>query len=473
VLILSVNSGKQPLFFAVTFGFGRFLLKPGTIKRNYGLRVALNAIYPKHGRGEGLNLERLRSVDSKTVAATTSRTRRQTDRTSDFESFNVDIERDFLSGLTGTPIDAELWGRRIDGSDAVHLHKPVTFAQLGDVCRQFEKHSKKVPHDFEWVDNIFAIRDPELLDSLRTRLLNMIRQDKIEALELAPPELVEWGDIDHFAFSFATDEPFSDPGIEEYISRLRSRNKLSDLTLSQLTSAHRLIAFDAEGQEIDDWSVFSALSGELEHHSPTYILSEGDFFEVKSDYMDELDAAVAGLVEFASNLPESRANWSEDRYNREVAGLAGNFLLDKMTVKLTARTTPIEICDVLSTAKDLIHIKRKVNAPSLSHLFSQGIVSADLLLMNEEFRTKARQRIAGLEKARRINNRFSRLFPIQRGITASSFTVVFGIIENWKNKTLAQRLPFFSKVNLRRCVHDINRMGYRVAYKRIQVNANA
>ena len=152
--------------------------------------------------------------------------------------------------------------------------------------------------------------------------------------------------------------------------------------------------------------------------------------------------------------------------------MAGSFLLDKMTVKLTARTTPIEICDVLSSDKDLIHIKRKVNAPSLSHLFSQGIVSADLLLMNEEFRKKVRQRIAGLEKTRHVTNRFSKLFPTQRGITASSFTVVFGIIENWKNKTLAQRLPFFSKVNLRRCVHDLSRMGYRVAYKRIRVNHN-
>lgn len=92
--------------------------------------------------------------------------------------------------------------------------------------------------------------------------------------------------------------------------------------------------------------------------------------------------------------------------------------------------------------------------------------------MNDEFRRKVRQRIAGLEKARHVANRFSKLFPAKRGITASSFTVVFGVIENWKKKTLAQRLPFFSKVNLRRCVHDLSRMGYNVAYKRIQVNRN-
>ncbi len=469
VLILSVNHGKELVFFAITFGFGRFLLRPSTIERNYGLRVALNAIYPKHGKGQKLDPERLRSVDSKTVAETTLRTRRQVDRISDFERFNVDVERDLLSGLTGTPLETDLWGRRIDGSDAVHVHRAVAFAQLGDICRQFEKYSKKVPRDFEWVDNIFVVREPLLVETLRNRVLGRIRRDDVENLELAPPELVEWSDIDHFAFSFAIEEPFSDPNIEEYVSRLRARNKLDGLTLNQLMSGHRLIAFDADGNEINDWTVFRALSGGLEHRSPTYVLSEGDFFEVKADYMDDLDAALGKLTEFTAELPESRPNWSEDRYNREAAALAGNFLLDKMTVRLTARTTPIEICDVLTSDKNLIHVKRKVNAPSLSHLFSQGIVSADLLLMNAEFRTKARQRIASLERSRHINNRFSKLFPTQRGITASSFTIVFGIIEKWKGKTLIERLPFFSKVNLRRCVHELSRMGYKVEYKRIDI----
>lgn len=346
VLIISVKRGKQMLYFAITFGFGRFLLRPGSIERNYGLRVALNAIYPKHSKGQKLDPERLRSVDSKTVAQTTLRTRRQVDRKSDFESFNVDTERDLLNGLTGTPFDTATWGNRIDGSDAIHLHRAVSFDQLGAICLQFENHSGKVPHDFEWVDNIFTVREPLLVEALKNHVLEMIRGENVEDLELAPPELVAWSDIDHFTFSFAPEEAFSDPNIDEYLSRLRSKNKLTGLTLGQLTAGHRLIAFDGNGEEISDWTVFSCLSGEVGHHSPTHILSEGDFFEVKSRYMDDLDAMLNQLEEFNGTLPDSRLNWSEDRYNREAAALAGNFLLDKMTVKLTARTAPIEICDI-------------------------------------------------------------------------------------------------------------------------------
>jgi len=465
VLILGVKRGIKRLHFAATFGFGRFLLRQGSYERNYGMRVALNAVYP-HRRNEQLDPERLRAVDSKTVGPNTVRTRRQVDRRADFESFDVDVERDLLSGITGTPLDEELWGTRIDGADAVHLHRPTTFENLGETCLQLEKNSGKVPPEFSWVDNIFAVRDTQLIEVLKQHVLDQLKSGKPGNLELAPPEIVEWGDIDHFAFSFDSDYTFEDPLISEYLERLSANDKLSGLTLSQLTSAHRLLAFNAENQPVGNWSVFRCLSGEIEHHSPTYVLSEGDFFEVSKDYMKGLDGALKKLMPF-DRLPAARQNSTEDAYNKQACTIDTNLLLDKQTVRLNSRTTPIEICDILTSRKDLIHVKRKLNSSSLSHLFAQGLVSADLLLMNGEFRKKARQRIAGLERQRRLGNRFSRLLPLDRGITAQDFTVVYAIIAKWKGKSLVEALPFFSKVNLRRYAQDLKRMGYAVAYAQI------
>lgn len=138
-----------------------------------------------------------------------------------------------------------------------------------------------------------------------------------------------------------------------------------------------------------------------------------------------------------------------------------------MTVRLTSRTTPIEICDLLTSSGSLIHVKRKLNSSSLSHLFSQGLVSADLMLMSEEFRKKVHQRIRSLEHQRAAVNSFSRLFSVGKGISPSAFTVVYAIIARWKQKSLSEALPFFSKVNLRRCAQDLRRMGYAVAYSQI------
>ena len=86
--------------------------------------------------------------------------------------------------------------------------------------------------------------------------------------------------------------------------------------------------------------------------------------------------------------------------------------------------------------------------------------------MSQEFRKKVRERITPLEKARGLGKRFSSFFR-SAGIAPRDFTVVYAIIARWKSKTLAEALPFFSKINLRRCVHDLKCMGYAVAYRQI------
>jgi uncharacterized protein (TIGR04141 family) len=474
ILILGVPSNGVERHFAATFGFGRYLLRPGSVERNYGLRVALNAIYPSHSRRSDFN--RLRSVDSKTVASNTARTRRQFDRYADFESFDVDTERDFLGGLTGVPLDEKQWGPRITGADSLNLTRSIEFHKLGEICLELDKKSKSVPSQFSWVEKIFAVRDSALAERLKEHIHGLITDEELEGLELAPPALVEWGDIASFAFSFASSEEdrFAEPSLEVYVNALRQKKKLDALTLPQLTSGHRLLAFDADGAEVGNWSVFRSLSAEIEYSGKNYVLSEGEFFEVTSDYLAELNRHIDNVDEFPTNLPAydpaGKKGYDEGDYNEYVASTSSNYLLlDRETVRLGSRTTPIEICDILTSGRALIHVKRKLNSSSLSHLFAQGLVSADLLLTSDEFRTEAREKISALEPAQR---RFSRLFPQNRGITASEFTVVYGIVARWENRSLAEALPFFSKVNLRRYIRDIKRMGYKVAYRAIQDNSN-
>ncbi len=63
VLLTSASSRR----FALTFGHGRHLLKPGSYEENFGLRVTLNAVDPN----------RIRSVDRKTFDAMSKHTKTQ------------------------------------------------------------------------------------------------------------------------------------------------------------------------------------------------------------------------------------------------------------------------------------------------------------------------------------------------------------------------------------------------------------
>jgi uncharacterized protein (TIGR04141 family) len=166
---------------------------------------------------------------------------------------------------------------------------------------------------------------------------------------------------------------------------------------------------------------------------------------------------------------------NEGPYNELAANSSKNYLLlDKRTVRITTHTSPIEICDVLTHDNHFIHVKRKLGSSSLSHLFSQGFVSGDLLLMSQEYREKVLSKIQEAEKLRAaqegdpgFNGRFA-TFSVA-GISPNDFEVVYAIIAKWDGRDLVEALPFFSKVNLRRFTEDLHRMGFKVSYKRIQV----
>jgi hypothetical protein len=105
----------------------------------------------------------------------------------------------------------------------------------------------------------------------------------------------------------------------------------------------------------------------------------------------------------------------------------------------------------------------------LSHLFSQGLVSADLLLTSEQFRAKAHERIKAASARSNGAARFPALIPAGAGITPAEFTVVYAIIASWNGRTLSKALPFFSKVNLRHYARDLRRMGYNVACSQVAI----
>ncbi len=98
---------------------------------------------------------------------------------------------------------------------------------------------------------------------------------------------------------------------------------------------------------------------------------------------------------------------TEGDYNERAAVEQGFFLLDKKLVKCTQTTSPIELCDLLTQDKQLVHVKhRKGGSAGLSHLFSQGSVSAEVMLGDKGFRKKARTVL------RRVNPRARDLVPL-------------------------------------------------------------
>jgi len=136
--------------------------------------------------------------------------------------------------------------------------------------------------------------------------------------------------------------------------------------------------------------------------------------------------------------------------------------MDKKLIRVESRTTPIELCDILTAQRQLVHAKKTFSSTNLSHLFSQGAVAAALIQENAPFRDAAQARVM-LE-----DNGDAFAFFSPDGIQTAQFEVVYAVVGNWRGRSPSQALPFFSKVNLRRTGADLRSRGFRMSLAQVQ-----
>lgn len=161
-------------------------------------------------------------------------------------------------------------------------------------------------------------------------------------------------------------------------------------------------------------------------------------------------------------LPLTLCNYNhkdENDYNNTVSQEITNSLcLDAKNISYGSKYSKIEFCDVFDVENNnLIHVKKYAGSSVLSHLFSQGYVSADLLLNDNKFKEEVEK------KARKLNPDFS--FSDEH-----KYNVIFGIVAKPQKTDI--EIPFFSKVNLNNFATKIQGMkGYDVFLQIIPNNS--
>jgi len=189
----------------------------------------------------------------------------------------------------------------------------------------------------------------------------------------------------------------------------------------------------------------------------------GNWYEINNSFMRAIDATLDRIDLSGIQFPGVQT-WVDDNkkmiekegdYNQRVAHDLRFHLLDKRLVKSSKTTSPIELCDLLTSEKQMIHVKhRKGGSAGLSHLFAQGSVSAEALLGDRMFRKEARKVL------RRVDSDAHDLVPID-GLKSADYEIIFLILGD-DNASVKSSLPFFSKVNLARVYENISQRGYAV-----------
>ena len=157
-------------------------------------------------------------------------------------------------------------------------------------------------------------------------------------------------------------------------------------------------------------------------------------------------------------LPEYN-DASETAYNLRIAQEHPEIftLMDRQLISRGGGHNKIEFCDLLSRSNDLIHVKRYGGSSVLSHLFAQGKVSAELFLMDPEFRTQLNRILPEIHRLNNVNDR-----PVP-----DRYRVVFAVVSDSSEELT---LPFFSRLNLRQAIRTLQAYGYKVGITKVSVN---
>ena len=437
VLLVRVPDGDGERIFAVLFGHGRFLLEEGVLEERFGLKVVLNSI----------DHDSLRSIDKIALGSVPKQSREQISRESGATSFGIDIEQDLVKAVTGRSRFAE-FGKLISGRDSFATSTKFDVTNVAELL-QFalaQYKSDSYQERFDWIDHIADVRTKDTIAQLDKVLLEKLRNRELEQIWMAPPDVINWADVKGFRYLKRRfpDVPDLDP------AQFLDAAGRADLTLDWLKSAKILLISAASDDVAEEWFAYRCIYAEIVLGDALYILNVGKWYKVAADFTQIVNDDFASTPDSSVKLLDY-AHDNEGAYNRAAAtALAGSFCMDNDPILHGGGQSRIEFCDILTADKRLLHVKRYSGSAQLSHLFAQGVVSAELFVGDEEFRRKLNDKLPAGNK---LANPAARPSP-------EDYEVVFAIISKSLNPL---NLPFFSKVSLRNARRRLRGYGFRVS----------
>jgi uncharacterized protein (TIGR04141 family) len=439
--------------FAVTFGQGRHLLNTAAFESDFGLKVVLNTVMP----------DQLKSVDAKTVEENTLHTRREVSRNSSISAFGLDVSRDLLRAVTGKPQDESL-GPWLTGSDRLGIPTRAPVRELPDLAKRLlaAYEAEDYKQHFDFIDFLRPEKSPSRKLELEAFLVEALQREDLGDLHLAAPEPLDWGDMDGFRFSTQPSGTLndSDPRITRYLATKAHE----EITIETLKRDKMLAIGASTSYAQNSWPVFQCIVFEVELDGQLFVLSGGDWFRVDLGFKDRVYEEVTNFTTMMEGLPEADSGTTEDAYNTKAAAALDALCLDKKLV-FDGGPDRMEICDILTRTGGFIHVKHRGSSSTLSHLFTQGLNSAERFLQDREFREKAR------EIASTVNPEFAALFPETRP-EPDAHQITFVVITRSSRDTLLT-LPFFSVVSLRAAALRLRALGFRVSIASVRELAEA
>jgi|SRR3989339_618537 len=439
-----IHEGRG-IYFGISFGHGWQMFRDGVIVEQFGIKTALSIIK-----------DEIKIIEKKNFKNGLKDVSEQLGKVGPVADFGFDIEQDIMRAVVGEPENQELYGKNAVGKDAISVSIKKNVNEINDVLLELYKAyiSNKYKERFDWFDNFSAVNDKKLATDLDNKITGKINDDsKIDVIcWLAIPEVIEWENTKCFKYSAINNViEYQDIIFDDFKDSLNDDEK-TNITVDLLKSK-KVQQIDTNDQSIKEWSIYKCLYAEIDSNSEKYLLVAGKYYKVDAVYKNKIEAEYS--IDASFTLPDWDKNDHENIYNNKVAtndntyqcldgGVSRNNLIGK---------GKIEFADLVKSDKHLVHVKKYGASAVLSHLFSQGLVSADMLLTDKPFRKEVNSKLISSHKS----------VVLENDPNPSEYTIVYAIGTS-KNDL---KLPFFSIINYRNIKKQLSLYRYNVLLVKI------
>lgn len=434
-------------YFAIAFGYGFAAIDRTKVEPRFGLKTSLALI----------DASKIRTLDSRNIDRLVRQRRTHVSSGSKIWDFGVSPSSEWIQYVSGKASSTD-FGTNVAGADSLSINCEVKVEDLAAFCGSLLKvfEAEATERRFQFFDRMRPLRagSPEI-PALEDKLAERISKRSHKKLVIAYPEFAMEQLIDHYRVG-AGHRSIEMPDVSlTQIYEFLEANTDIEPSVDKLW----VIGEDAEGaaltpkRPLRDYLVCEVIIDES-----VYYLSFGDWHVAPKRFVDRIRRQVGDLEDVTAHLslPPMEDKEREDVYNERVAKAKGWLLLDKKTFPLEGRDR-VEVCDIYTSAGELIAIKKMRDSANLSHLFAQASVSAQLLTADEDYRGRL-SRLVEQKWRRRVSDFSSRLF-------------VYAIPLS-KAGGLPSEMFLFSQINLLEHVQTIRAAGHRVALCKIEYRSS-
>ncbi|BBL92439.1 hypothetical protein VroAM7_50920 (plasmid) [Vibrio rotiferianus] len=216
---------------------------------------------------------------------------------------------------------------------------------------------------------------------------------------------------------------------------------------------------DSGADHIDSIGFFESLNGDLTLNSLKYVLNDGRWYHVKKSFAKEVEDFFELLPRWHGLEDKPYMDQRECCYLRRIADGEQIAALDQHWVRHKDVKQNYEFCDLITQCNRLIHVKHYGGSSVLSHLFAQATNGVDMMLNCPEVIPQVQEHLEDTF----VSFNFS---PSGKRVHTIVLAIIFPRLSDL-------HIPFFSKVNLRHHVRDMQNKGFVVELAKIPVDQEA